>query len=67
MRALSVAELEAAMRDLPGWAVEDAALARSFEFPTYADGVAFALKVALLAERGDHHPDLLIGLSLIHI
>ncbi len=41
----------------PGWAVEDGRIVRRFSFSSYAEGVAFAVRVALDAERHDHHPD----------
>ena len=31
-----------------------------YQFGTYADGVAFAVAVAMVAERRDHHPDITI-------
>lgn len=48
-----------------GWArVEQggtSALSRTFSFPDYPAGVAFAVRIAFAAEGRDHHPDLLIG------
>ncbi len=41
-----------------GWWGDQGKLFRVFEFAQYTDGVAFALKVAQLAEEQDHHPDL---------
>lgn len=39
--------------------MESTQLARTFTFASYADGVAFAVKVAMLSEKLDHHPDAL--------
>jgi 4a-hydroxytetrahydrobiopterin dehydratase len=47
-----------------GWAREagDAeALARAFRFPDFGAALAFAVQVGMLAEKRDHHPDILIG------
>ncbi len=41
----------------PDWRVEGGRLVRTFSFSSYADGVAFAVRVALDAEKHDHHPD----------
>ena len=44
---------------LPHWIRSAAGITREFSFSSYAAGVAFALQVALLAEKQDHHPDAL--------
>ena len=42
-----------------GWALEDAgkALVRSFTFKDFAEAFAFLTRVALHAEKVDHHPE----------
>ena len=59
-----VAKLDAAgraalARDLPGWRVTDGrdAIARSFRFADFSEAWAFMSRVALLAEKHDHHPE----------
>jgi len=46
-----------ALAGLEGWRYEEGKLERVFEFPTYADGAAFASRVFLLAERQGRHPE----------
>jgi 4a-hydroxytetrahydrobiopterin dehydratase len=67
MPALTADEVETRLQEMAGWHLEDGAIARTFVFPTYADGVAFAVKVALAAERQDHHPDLLITYKKVRV
>ena len=46
--------------DVPdGWALEDGgkALARSFKFKDFAEAFAFLTRVALHAEKANHHPE----------
>ena len=44
--------------DIPhGWTERDGGLERSFRFRDFAEAWAFMSRVALLAERHDHHPD----------
>ncbi|RDI96455.1 4a-hydroxytetrahydrobiopterin dehydratase [Meiothermus sp. QL-1] len=57
MATLSEAELQEGLERLAGWQVVEGRLEKTFAFKTYPEGVAFAVKVALLAERTDHHPD----------
>ena len=39
------------------WKERDGALRRHFEFPDFSEAFAFMTRVAMLAERLDHHPD----------
>jgi 4a-hydroxytetrahydrobiopterin dehydratase len=68
MDALTDSEVQSRISSLPGWNVRDGLLERGFTFSSYADGVAFAVKVALLAEKLDHHPDALeIGWKKVRV
>jgi 4a-hydroxytetrahydrobiopterin dehydratase len=57
MDKLNQEEIMQALQGLPGWQMVQGRLEKTFTFSTYAQGVAFAIKVALLAEKTDHHPD----------
>ena len=39
-----------------GWTLVDNALTRNFQFDDFVAAFAFMTKVALLAEKADHHP-----------
>jgi len=39
-----------------GWTLVDNALIRNFQFDDFVAAFAFMTKVALLAEKADHHP-----------
>jgi len=39
----------------------------SFVFPTFAAGIAFVQRVAVLADEADHHPDIDIRYTRINI
>lgn len=43
--------------DLPHWTVDGEHLRRSFKFATFVEAFGFMSRVALLAERADHHPE----------
>lgn len=51
--------LAAALADLPDWRHEAAggALIREFSFRNFAEAFGFMTRVALAAEKADHHPD----------
>ena len=59
MAKLSEAERDEALAALPGWThdAERDAIARSFRFADFGEAFAFMTRVALEAEKADHHPD----------
>jgi len=52
---------------LPGWQLEGKELVRTFFFSSYREAVGFAVQVALVAERLDHHPDLLLSYKKVTV
>jgi 4a-hydroxytetrahydrobiopterin dehydratase len=65
MPKLSQADLDKALRDLPGWAVKDNAMIRTFKHDSFAEAIVFVNAVAHLAELANHHPDIDIRYSNI--
>lgn len=57
-KPLETAQIEAALKDLPGWAYEGSALRRSYRFGNFSEAMAFIVKVGFIAERLDHHPEI---------
>lgn len=56
---LSDRERDALLADLPGWtlAADGKAIERTVTFADFAEAFAFMTRVALLAEKANHHPD----------
>jgi 4a-hydroxytetrahydrobiopterin dehydratase len=56
---LTEAERAEALRELGGWTLRDdaSAIYRSFRFTDFSEAFAFMTRVALLAEKHDHHPE----------
>jgi len=56
---LSEAERADALDGLPDWDYDEArdAISRSFVFADFSEAFAFMTRVALLAEKADHHPE----------
>lgn len=52
-------ERVAAMATLPGWTVraDGLAIMRTFRFADFSEAFGFMTRVALLAEKSDHHPE----------
>src|SRR5262245_2782182 len=61
--AVSEAETRELLRQLPGWSVIERdgvrQLQRVFDFPDFAQALAFTNRVGALAEAEGHHPALL--------
>jgi 4a-hydroxytetrahydrobiopterin dehydratase len=59
MAATKLAETEVAaeLRKLNGWSLEKGNLHRVFEFKDFSAAFGFMARVALAAEKMDHHPD----------
>lgn len=51
-------QVDAAAAELDGWERKDGALRRSVTFGSFLDGIEAVRRVADLAERRDHHPDI---------
>ena len=60
-RKLSAAEIEAALNDLNGWQAEKDNLKKRFSFSNFAEALEFVNRAGEIAERRDHHPDILLG------
>lgn len=58
MALLNDAEIERRLAGLAGWRREGQSIERTFTFGTFADGIRFVQRVAELADRADHHPDI---------
>jgi 4a-hydroxytetrahydrobiopterin dehydratase len=54
---LSDPEIATELAKLPNWSIERGNLHRAFEFADFSQAFAFMTRVALAAEKMDHHPD----------
>jgi 4a-hydroxytetrahydrobiopterin dehydratase len=57
MAKLSEQEIAAGLRSLAGWSVANGSLHRVFEFKDFSAAFGFMTRVAIAAEKMDHHPD----------
>ena len=49
------------MHSASNWIEKDGALERTFELPSFPEAIAFVTRVAELAERENHHPDISVS------
>jgi len=57
-RAFTNDELREAVAELAGWQVKDGRLVREWKFADFSHAFAFLARVALLAEKHGHHPEI---------
>src|SRR5207302_9891672 len=53
-------EIQAALAELPGWKRQNNSLQKTFDLKGFKAAVAVAGTVGELADRADHHPDILL-------
>ena len=56
-RKLSEQEIEREVNKLQGWKVVSGKLNRTFEFESFVEAFGFMTKIAMEAEKMNHHPE----------
>jgi 4a-hydroxytetrahydrobiopterin dehydratase len=65
---MTAAEVTAALSELDGWSQDgDQSIHRKFSFPDHIAAMGFVTRVAMAAEKMNHHPDLRIVYSNVDI
>ena len=65
MRKLAEAEVERALQDLPEWGLVGESINRTYAFADFRAAMSFVNAVAEMAERVQHHPDILVRYSKV--
>jgi 4a-hydroxytetrahydrobiopterin dehydratase len=60
-KKLSAEEIETNLSSLNDWTVSNDKLSKKFEFANFSESLSFVNRVGEIAERLDHHPDILFG------
>jgi len=60
LQPLNKDEINNRLADLPGWEYEDNRIEKSFEFPSFNDGLGLLNSLAPSLNQIDHHPVILI-------
>jgi 4a-hydroxytetrahydrobiopterin dehydratase len=67
MARLSDDQVTARLAALPGWERQGDEIVRSFQAPSFLEGIAFVRRLAELAEAANHHPDIDIRWRTVRI
>jgi 4a-hydroxytetrahydrobiopterin dehydratase len=57
-KLLNESEVKRRLKTLQGWKKDGKFISKSFEFENFMDGIGFVSKVAGVAEKQEHHPDI---------
>jgi 4a-hydroxytetrahydrobiopterin dehydratase len=58
MPKLKAIEIEAALKSVPEWKKQGAAITRICQFQDFVAAIKFVNRVAMVAEKAWHHPDI---------
>lgn len=66
-KPLTDAQIADALKQLPGWSHGDDRLTRDYKFSDFSEAMGFMVRVGLLAEQHNHHPELFNVYSTVKI
>ncbi len=67
MALLEDAEINKKLAELKGWEKAGNEITKSYKLANFIASIGFVNKIAILAEKADHHPDILIQYSTVKI
>lgn len=59
--------LEKEINDLVGWEKVENKLSKNFKFKDFIESFSFITRIAMIAEKMNHHPDITISYNIVHI
>jgi len=57
MKKMNTNEIEEAIKNLPGWALKDEMIMKSFTFKDFKEAFATMTHIAFECEKQNHHPN----------
>lgn len=67
MTKLTDAEIRERLATVPGWRYDAGALTRDYTFADFVTAFAFVTRLALMAEKANHHPDIDIRYNRVRV
>ena len=64
---LTLGEINEAMSDLNDWSLETNAIVKIFSFNNFKEALEFVDKVGEVAEKLEHHPDIMINENQVRL
>ena len=67
MAILEKEKINEHLKNLEGWEFRDKEIHKNFKRKDFVDSIGFVSRIALLAERADHHPDIMVRYNKVDI
>ena len=67
MALLNENEIESHLDGLEGWERKENEIEKTYKLKNFVESIGFINKIAILAEKADHHPDILILYNKVKI
>ncbi|MGV1012844.1 MAG: 4a-hydroxytetrahydrobiopterin dehydratase [Flavobacterium sp.] len=58
MKKYSNIEIQTAMKTLNNWILNENKIEKQFQFKDFSEALAFIVRIGVLAEKQNHHPEL---------
>ncbi len=58
MKKYSNIEIQAALKSLNNWILNEDKIEKQFQFKDFSEALAFIVRIGVLAEKQNHHPEL---------
>lgn len=58
MKKYSNIEIQTAMKTLNNWILNEDKIEKKFQFKDFSEALAFIVRIGVLAEKQNHHPEL---------
>ncbi len=64
---MNLARIQARMKCIKDWSLEGDIITKEIEFEDFREAIDYVDKVADIAEKNDHHPDILIKYNIVKL
>lgn len=64
---ITLGEIQRLMQKLDNWALEEQCIVKDYSFSNFEEAMDFVNKVGEIAERLNHHPDILISYNKVRV
>ncbi len=64
---MTLGDIQSKMQHLNNWALEENCIVKDFSFKDFKESLAFVNKIAEIAEKMNHHPDILISYNKVRV
>ncbi|MBI5804018.1 4a-hydroxytetrahydrobiopterin dehydratase [Candidatus Pacearchaeota archaeon] len=64
---LNLKKIQDAMSELDNWSLEPDSISKNFQFNNFKESLEFLNKVGEIAEKLNHHPDVIINYNVVKL